>query len=711
METLITKNFIEAGARELDDFKALAKCFGQEHRGPMVHAHFMRHSCTRVSTHSRPDIKSKQHSLPAEEAGDKTKQQENVAENVPKDGTSTPKLEPSRGKEKEKDKEKEKGKELPTTRAEKKKAKTEKQTKKGGKGDGNGGKGQKPGKGQDKTALGTPTPGKGKGKTGKLVLFMPYLHYETDSRRMRMSQTIKEALTREPPFVPQTLDDLLIRAYINSDPPLHTRRTLDQFFYHGIDTTERDRDQVVFRYCQHRGLEPKLFMVDQMWMWILGEELIITSFPQRYQQPKQDPVNMLEGIIEDMNVKTRPPMKNVYDLAMLITTRCSGVFDRHRLDNQEFQFLDMFETSIGHVTNRESKLFSRFNRASAGAAQWLRNHRRSQRASTWSRALDTNPNDPGRRDDLFQDSLLDIGTETELLAEIKDIRDEINIIKMVLQHQVSVLPDLADFMFEELGGKKSLEAFEIRKRSKDQLKIIDVHVKDLERMDKQAENIYTSLTHLLDLKQKQANAFEARFAADRAISSARQGQTVMVFTIVTIIFLPMSFIASFFTVDISNFPRNDDGSSAMTLDWVSKYVFGIGFAISIPLIMMAFTVDDIGRAIKHVYHFLAHFHVQLHSHEHHHQVLAGHGPRRSVHFEIDSHRDSISGFKEFPRPDTSELRRSVGFGSDHGVGSDRRESLSPLKNRPLPRVATGRTGFSWKSWEAAARHSRDIERG
>jgi hypothetical protein len=61
-------------------------------------------------------------------------------------------------------------------------------------------------------------------------------------------------------------------------------------------------------------------------------------------------------------------MKSVYDLAMLITSRCSGMFDRHRLDNAEYQFLDMFESSIGQVTNNETELFDDFNRASFAAA-------------------------------------------------------------------------------------------------------------------------------------------------------------------------------------------------------------------------------------------------------------------------------------------------------------------------------------------------------
>jgi hypothetical protein len=97
---------------------------------------------------------------------------------------------------------------------------------------------------------------------------------------------------------------------------------------------------------------------------------------------------------------------------------------------------------------------------------------------------------------------------------------------------------------------------------------------------------------MLDLKQKHANAFEARFARDQAAGTARQSQTIMVFTIVTIIFLPLSFIASFFAININEFPRTDSGPN-LPLGYVSKYMFGIGLAFSIPLIIIAVRLDDI----------------------------------------------------------------------------------------------------------------------
>jgi hypothetical protein len=100
---------------------------------------------------------------------------------------------------------------------------------------------------------------------------MPFLHYETDERREKMSNAIKRASSGREPLHHTSADEMLIQAYLNSSPPLHTRRTLDQFFYHGIDTSDRDRDQVVYRYCKRAKLEPKIFMVDQLWLWILGK--------------------------------------------------------------------------------------------------------------------------------------------------------------------------------------------------------------------------------------------------------------------------------------------------------------------------------------------------------------------------------------------------------------------------------------------------------
>ena len=68
-------------------------------------------------------------------------------------------------------------------------------------------------------------------------------------------------------------------------------------------------------------------------------------------------------------------------------------------------------------------------------------------------------------------------------------------ISMVLQHQSTILQDLTNALLEELKGNHNQQKqAEIRKRILEQQKVIAVHLKDVERMDKQAEGIYTSVS-------------------------------------------------------------------------------------------------------------------------------------------------------------------------------------------------------------------------
>ncbi|KAJ5184445.1 Mg2+ transporter protein CorA-like/Zinc transport protein ZntB [Penicillium cf. griseofulvum] len=593
VEALLTKSFIEEGAHDVDGFKGLEKSFNYQHRGQRTHSHFMRPLCQNTPRTMLRRYEEDTSEEPVSDQG-QVKIVDNAARKQKGTGGKPDKADsyfPDEGHGK-------KGKNNPKRGKSGSAPGTPKQQET---------KGKSPWGQSEKQARSSPLhPSTFCKDPHPLVsacnvcVFMPYLHFETAERRQQMQDAISRAETLE--FVSngikraRTRDVLLIDAHLSSSTTsLHVRRTLDQFFYPNIDTKSRDQDQVVYRYqtkSPGMGVEPKIFMVDQLWMWVLGTNLIVTAFPQRWDQPKNDPLNVLDGIIEDINSKTRDPVKSVYDLAMIITNRCSGVFDRHRLGDEEYQFLDMFESSIGIATDKETVLFNQFNHASGQASDWLKSHRKlngSFSSPPKSGGIDDDQSSKYCDEDgqpLFVDRLLDIGQETNLLAETKDIRDELNMIRTVLEHQNNVLLDFQEVICETYQGQHRSQ-FEVKKRFKDQQRMIDMHLKDIDRMDKQAERIYHSITDLLDLKQKHANAFEARFARDQAAGTARQGKTIMVFTIVTIVFLPLSFIASVFTINLKEFEN-------LSLGYVSKYTFGIGFAISIPLIWLALTVDDIG---------------------------------------------------------------------------------------------------------------------
>jgi hypothetical protein len=75
----------------------------------------------------------------------------------------------------------------------------------------------------------------------------------------------------------------------------------------------------------------------------------------------------------------------------------------------------------------------------------------------------------------------------------------------------------------------------------------------------------------------------------------------MVFTIVTIIFLPLSFIASMFTINIQEYPHKPGGDQpSLPITYVSKFMFAIGLSISIPAIAIALSFDAIGDFFREV---------------------------------------------------------------------------------------------------------------
>jgi hypothetical protein len=133
-----------------------------------------------------------------------------------------------------------------------------------------------------------------------------------------------------------------------------------------------------------------------------------------------------------------------------------------------------------------------------------------------------------------------------------------------------------------------------------QQRMIDSKLLDIGRMDRGAKSVYDNLFEVLDLKQKHANSVEVRISRDRALEAAQQGRTILVFTIVTIIFLPMSFLAGFFTINIVEFPYVSNGAG-LHLSFVAKFMFGISLAVSLPLIAMAFTFGHLGGWLRTVW--------------------------------------------------------------------------------------------------------------
>lgn len=451
-------------------------------------------------------------------------------------------------------------------------------------------------------------------KDNDIVLFMPFLHYETNAGRKSIARAIDSATLYRKLLSEggkssadeekRSPDEKLIHTYLHEKPYMHIRRTLDQYYYHTMkDTTERDEDQVVYRYAkkmwpeEHESVH-NILMVDQLWLWILDGDTVITSFPQRWNRKQSDhDLDVVESIRKHINlVEGRDPLRSAYDLAVLISSFCSEVFfereDAPEPLDEKLQFLEFFDKSIGDVTANETACFNRL----ASFFKELDNKTR-ENEGYFIEAMKKEVNDDRREGptalntDKPYDVFYNISDEAALLREIKDIRDELNIITKVFIDQQKALEAMHKLVSPKVNFKGKTPSSEIIRR-------IKRHMSDIKEIDDHASRTYEALNHLLDLKQKHANVCEARWTREQAQETAKQSNTIMVFTIVTIIFLPLSFMAAFFALQIVQFPKDATGALALELDYVARYLFGISAAIIVPFIVIAFNVNRLSCNIK-----------------------------------------------------------------------------------------------------------------
>ncbi|KAK3294459.1 uncharacterized protein B0H64DRAFT_188360 [Chaetomium fimeti] len=389
------------------------------------------------------------------------------------------------------------------------------------------------------------------------------------------------------------MERVLAYEYIDSPKPLHPRRTLDQFYYSSLwNTSTRDSDQTISKWTG-TGVEPggrqraasssRLIMVDQLWCWVLDEKTVLSFFPSGDLQYKHVGFTALyESVLESWTL-----CESAWDLyALLVKEAASFIF---RQDNKRFtDLVETYRWAIGTKTASQTSYFEEYSQ----------NH--SAGDSSDSTALDD------RR-------------ELRLVLDFADIIDELNMIRHLAETQREVIKSLATALgrldpaddsptnrggivfrhntFTCTGeghqvvnmnhGGTRIEAEVIRTiaqgikgaASKTIIsadETLDLLLAELGVMRKDAEYSHKMLMDLLDLKQKAAALAEAR-------STSQQGRVVMLFTIVTIIFLPLSFFTSYFGQNISDITGDDKNPSSQEL-W--RY----GAPISVVVILSALLV-------------------------------------------------------------------------------------------------------------------------
>ncbi|RYN91333.1 hypothetical protein AA0119_g10561 [Alternaria tenuissima] len=412
------------------------------------------------------------------------------------------------------------------------------------------------------------------------VLMMPYIHWEFAETFNSMTNYAKQLATSsrrdcgpDSPKPYQTLMKLNMSPQ-NRTPQehspdtrdgngrrftdqLHIRRSLDQYHYHALsDTGNRDNDQLVSRmFDKDRDDQLKgprvLMVVDQLWLWVLKDNTIFTSFTRRWSKGDfNDYANDTTDVFENITLD-RSLMKTSHDLAGKIIYKClTSCLDSGTNTLPNLKFLEFYSTEVDRLADEEANRLKRFRCAVEVSSAKLPRVRNDAYEDPEIQSQVVTPEKSQADIQPAEGDELDLAGDILLLEQIKDIKDELHIMKILIQDQTSVIDQFCELVSTVDYAKKA-------KRT-----VRDYRV-EVDSIITRVNHTYKMLSDLLDLKQKYANVQEARSSREQAEATAQQGKTIMVFTIVTIVFLPLSFMATFFAMQVKEFEN-------LSLNFVSK---------------------------------------------------------------------------------------------------------------------------------------------
>ncbi|RSM02976.1 hypothetical protein CEP52_007661 [Fusarium oligoseptatum] len=273
--------------------------------------------------------------------------------------------------------------------------------------------------------------------------------------------------------------------------------------------------------------------------------------------------NICQSVINDL---PRSAMELVSKIMASLVTAVDGPYYAGLNES----LLTIFESETSAQTARQLEFYKNFQRLVTSRTRPRSMKSRSKASVEGPRARRDAPNsesDHSGSENQSPTTLETINDEVECFRVIMDIRDELSMISSVFSEQEQVIQSVMNNIKKPIPPKGSdAHATRYADPTTDQLKGAEAQV------------VEKSLGHLLSLKLEVSN-FALQVKADK------QSSLLFAFTVVTVLYAPMSFVTSFFAIPSRDFPQ-DGGVS-----WNQRQIGG-GLAISlvVTIVLVVLTV-------------------------------------------------------------------------------------------------------------------------
>lgn len=274
-------------------------------------------------------------------------------------------------------------------------------------------------------------------------------------------------------------------------------------------------------------------------------DTLVSFFPKRESDPIEGPLyqqaDLRDSIVNEVNVDLARQCENSFDLAALAALHSVSVL-LDRTSHPDLEVFRIFGEAISVLTEKLTHSLKTFRvegfKDKAAADEPVENRESSIRRRH---------REEGRRAEKENRD------NTSALLELRDLEDELQVLLELFERQQVVLssmltaystPPLRDrtahgraFIAEAIS-----RVAEYRRRADDMTQRVRLTRDEYDK--------------LLQMVQRQAQVDEVRLSRLHADLATSQGRSIMIFTVFTIIFLPLSFFTSLFGMNTREWEDN-----------------------------------------------------------------------------------------------------------------------------------------------------------
>ncbi|KAF5530337.1 hypothetical protein FMEXI_13625 [Fusarium mexicanum] len=254
-----------------------------------------------------------------------------------------------------------------------------------------------------------------------------------------------------------------------------------------------------------KGRRPKWMMVRQLWLWKLNDDTVVTAIPSRRN------MCMADDLLETIRKSNLRNISSGVELMKHIVKETITFPDKFTRAGLGEHILTIFEGEIASEADEEASFCNNFTQN-----DWDSKHANRAIGCTW---------------------------------RVKDILDELGLIQNVFRSQVEVVKQFVKVLpppqaktSSDLDYTRTLQS-------------------ELEGMIQRVEYMKNDAAATLE------SAMMAQASLKEAESARLMNFIILPFTIVTVIFTPLSFMTSLFAVNLDGFPHNEDGELRIPSDW------------------------------------------------------------------------------------------------------------------------------------------------